>query len=196
MSTGTRTAGSTMDVREALQVSPSDFRLRPYGWLILLRSLPGLVSIVLSGLESVVWAGALLLGSVGADLLVSWHAKRRGWEKHESELEIEGFVDFTCFVWAPLQFGFVLFSPVALVIPAVVFALAGMFRLARFNVEGVVAGGYRGLPVTYNGVLFPIAGLLSHYVDGMAAVAGFDAMLLTLAALMASGRFVTPEVSP
>jgi len=39
--------------------------------------------------------------------------------------------------------------------PAAYFILAAASAWPAFNTEGLVDGRYRGLPVTYNGYLFP-----------------------------------------
>src|SRR5262249_47259424 len=112
-----------------------------------------------------------------------------------SDVQIEGFVDFVSFVWAPLAFVWCGGRPWWLYPVAAVFVLAGMFRLARFNVEGMVRGGYRGLPVTYNAVLLPVAGPGLGRLGEPTATAVLGILLLVVAALMASSRFVVARVS-
>lgn len=73
-----------------------------------------------------------------------------------------------------------------------VFVLAGAFRLARFAAEGLVNGGYRGLPVTYNGYLIPLTGILTATVLPYPGWV-WPAALIALAGLMVSTRFTVPE---
>jgi len=172
---------------------PEAFRPGIFGGLILLRSLPGLAAIALS-LQGRLWAaGAFLVLAVWADVALGWLASRRKWEKGNSQKQIEGFVDFLCFLWAPVQFAVALCPHPALWALVPVFILAGAFRLARFNVEGLVGGRYRGLPVTYNGYLFPLAALASHYLSPRATPFIFGGLFLLLALLMASSVLRIPE---
>jgi phosphatidylserine synthase len=172
---------------------PEAFRPGTLGWLILLRSFPGLAAIALS-LEGRLWAaGAFLALAVWADVALSWLASQRKWAKENSQKQIEGFTDFLCFLWAPVQFTVALCPHPVLwaLVPA--FILAGVFRLARFNVEGLVGGRYRGLPVTYNGYLFPLAALASHYLFPRATPFLFGGLFLLLALLMGSNILRIPE---
>ena len=171
------------------------FLISPLGWLLLGRCLPGLGAIAATAQGLVPLAGFLLLVAAGADLAVDSLAQRRVWLRGPSEVQIEGFVDFLCFVWAPVAFVCSSGRPSWLWLPGAVFVLAGMFRLARFNVEGMVCGGYRGLPVTYSAVILPLAQIaLAPVGRGIAAVV-LGIVLVVTAALMASSRFVVARVS-
>ncbi len=173
---------------------PGTFHLGGFGRAILLRVLPGLAAIGASTLGESLIAGICLVLCVWSDVLVGWLAKKSGWSKQESHVQLEGFVDCVCFIWAPVAFVFSLCQERALVWSAPVFILAGIYRLARFNVEGTVRGGYRGMPVTYNGYWFPLAALAAHYLPPLQPVYLFCGLFLILALLMSSGRFVTPEL--
>jgi phosphatidylserine synthase len=76
-----------------------------------------------------------------------------------------------------------------------VFVAAGAFRLARFNVEGLAGSTYRGLPVTYAGVLVPLAVLVSGWTEVVSQATAVALVLALMAPLMASSRFKTPRVS-
>lgn len=134
-----------------------------------------------------------------ADVALGWLASQRKWAKGNSQKQIEGFADFLCFLWAPVQFTFALCPHPLLLALAPVFILGGVFRLARFNVEDLVKGRYRGLPVTYNGYIFPLAALASHYLfpRGTHFLLGelslFGGLFLVLALLMASSILRIPE---
>jgi phosphatidylserine synthase len=173
---------------------PEAFRPGTIGWLILLRSLPGLATIALS-LQGRLWAaGAFLVFAVWADVALGWLASKRKWAKGNSQKQIEGFTDFLCFLWAPVQFAFAVCPRPALWIFAPCFVLSGAFRLAWFNIEGLVDGRYRGLPVTYNGYLFPLAAMAAHYLLPKASLYLFGGLFLLLAVLMVSTRLRIPEI--
>jgi len=131
---------------------------------------------------------------VWADVALGWLSSQRKWAKGNSQKQIEGFTDFLCFLWAPVQFTVAFCPHPALWVLASVFILAGAFRLARFNVEGLVEGRYRGLPVTYNGYLFPLAALASHFLFPRGTPFLFGGLFLLLALLMASSILRIPEV--
>ena len=137
----------------------TSFRMDRFAWCVLLRFLPGLSCIVLSNLHQSLASGLSLILAVWADAVLGWIARRHGWEKTFTHCQLEGFVDFICFIWAPVEFVLAQNESRLPLYAIPLFILAGCFRLARFNVEGLVAGKYRGLPVTYNGYLFPLVAL-------------------------------------
>lgn len=169
------------------------FQLSSFGRLIGLRSLPGLLAIVSAHRGRAVAAGLLLLVAVAADVLADSVAHRRGWERGPSDVQLEGFVDFVCFGWAPFQLALAVSASAWVAALGLLFVVAGGFRLARFNVEGLRDGGYRGLPITYSGLVVPVAAASG------AGLGATDLLLslafLALAVAMASAHFVTPRVS-
>ena len=78
--------------------------------------------------------------------------------------ELDSLADLMSFGIAPAYFGFSLGlqSPYAFVILAI-FATAGMLRLARFNVLKVK--DFIGVPITTNGLLFPLLYLFQISFD-------------------------------
>lgn len=171
------------------------FQLTPFGSVIGLRSVPGLVAIVAAQRGWAVAAGVLLLVAVAFDVLADSLADRRGWERGPSDVQIEGFVDFVCFGWAPFQLALAVSESAWVVAFGLLFVVAGGFRLARFNVEGLREGGYPGLPITYAGVVVPVAAGLGSILDALSPGPVLSLTFALLAAAMASGRFVTPRVS-
>jgi phosphatidylserine synthase len=169
------------------------FRLDACAIAILARSVPGLASVCLSWSAHPALAAGMLLLAVWSDVVVGWIARRRRWAKLPMHVQIEGFVDFTSFIWAPVQVLIGQHGGVELWIAGPIFVLAGLFRLARFNVEGLVNGGYRGLPVTYNGYLVPLTALGAHYLEPAPASMLCAGVLLVLSALMISKRLKIPE---
>jgi phosphatidylserine synthase len=178
---------------------PGPFIPGYYGFLILARAVPAVAALGLCQAASardpmpLIAAGICLPVCIWADILIAWAARRRGWVKGVSQIQLEGFVDFVCFIWAPAAWILAVSPETLLWAPAGAFVLAGCYRLARFNTEGLVAGRYRGLPVTYNGYLFPAAALARHFLawDGSWF---FGLLFLIVGALMAAGGFSIPEL--
>ena len=169
------------------------FQMSARVWLSMARSLPGILSLAFSGLSRPALAGWSLVVAVWADAAAGWLARRLGSASTASSGQMDGVVDCLCFVAAPACFAMCT-SPRRELAPAiVVFVAAGLFRLARFQVEGLVSGGYRGLPVTYNGYIFPAAALLLFYEPGWDAVLFWYVPLILSAGLMV-GTFRVPEV--
>jgi phosphatidylserine synthase len=172
------------------------FSVTPFGRLLFARSLPGLAGIGFALSGEIVLAGLCLVGASVGDLLVDSWASRRGWRRTESDVQVEGFVDFTCFIWAPVQFGVGLADiRISLWIASGAFVVAGAFRLARFNVEGISRGRYQGLPVTYAGIVVPLVALAAIWTEAFSVTDGVSAALAGMAVLMASGRFTVPRIS-
>ncbi len=171
-----------------------EFRLGPRGPLVAWRSLPGLAAIAFVARHRPLEAGVALVVAAAADLLVALIAARRAWKETEGDVQLEGFVDFVCFVWAPAALGLAMAADWAMLAVVGLFVLAGAYRLARFNVEGTIGGGYRGLPVTYSGVVVPAAAGLGWSVESVGARGILVPTFCILAALMASGRFVMPQL--
>jgi phosphatidylserine synthase len=170
------------------------FRVGRRGQLIALRGVPGVVAIGCAYRELAWWAGTALVVAAAADLAVASVAARRAWRVTESDVQLEGFVDFTCFVWAPVAFALSVAADWPVLAAAAPFVAAGVYRLARFNIEGVVGAGYRGLPVTYSAVAVPAAGLLGSYVAPRSTDMVVAGTLVLLAILMPSSRFITRRV--
>lgn len=176
------------------------FRMDTFAWLTLLRTAPGLASIAFALAARPLYAGIALVLAVWCDAALGFVARRRAWEKGTTHRELDTLVDSVCFVWAPVLFTHACVpaqkSPIAmaaLVLAASIFGLAACFRIWRFNVEGLVNGRYRGLPVTYNGYIFPVAGLVAHYVPALDAAILFDVVFVLTAALMVTTRLSVPE---
>lgn len=176
--------------------APTHFRIEAEGWWVLTRTLLGFVSVIMAEFALEIsrldlWAGLILVVCVWFDTLTGWYFRRRG-PKSPSTSALEIYADVVCFVAAPIQFALALLVslwPLALM---PVFLLAAVYRLARFQVQGLVGKGYVGLPVTYNGYLFPLAGLAIHFASNWAD-AILAVLLVATSALMVSSRFIVPE---
>lgn len=171
------------------------FRLSLVSWLLLGRSAPGLAAIALAAQGSLAGAGLCLVLASLLDLVVDSVAGRLGWPRTATDVQIEGFVDFLTFVWAPSSLVLALSDAWTTILAASVFALGGIVRLSRFNVVGMTDGGYVGLPVTYSGVVVPVLALAASQLDEVSATRCLGGGLVVFAALMVSSRFVTPRVS-
>jgi len=170
------------------------FKLGPMGIAIALRAIPGALAAGLSLDRQHVAAGVCLVLAVWADVAVGYLGKRLGWQKRNSQIQLEGLVDFLCFVIAPLIFCVTLSSSLVVALTALLFLLCGAYRIARFNVEGLnEKGGYSGLPVTYNGYWFPLIALLEWYHPLTPSVVWGGALLL-LSLLMTSRSITIPEL--
>jgi len=168
------------------------FAMTPRMWLCLARSLPAIVALTVSAGGSAL-PGVCLVLAVWADACAGWVARRAGWSQSPAGVALEGLVDCVSFVAEPAAFVASLCPRRELVPALALFVLGGIYRLARFQVEGLVSGGYRGLPVTYNGYSFPAAALALFYLPGWNAFAVWCVLLPLVAGLMVS-TFIVPEV--
>lgn len=162
-------------------------------WASLGRSLPGVAALIFSVWGSPLAAAVCLVLAVWIDVIVSWWARRAGRAQTELGISIENLADCVCFVAAPAAFALSGCMDRRIAAPLFVFALAGIFRLARFQLEGLVHGGYRGLPVTYNGYLFPALALILFHWPLWNSLLVWGPFLLIVSALMVS-KFVVPEM--
>lgn len=175
-------------------MAAGDFKPGPLGYAILLRALPGALAAGFALERRHVAAGICLVLAVWADVAVGFLAGRMGWRKGDSQIQLEGLVDFLCFVVAPIVFCVTLDSSRVVALSSLLFLLCGAYRIARFNVEGLnEKGGYTGLPVTYNGYWFPLIALLEPY-HPLAPNLVWGGVLLLLSLLMTTRNLNVPEL--
>jgi phosphatidylserine synthase len=138
---------------------------------------------------------ALLILCVWLDALAGWVGRSQGWIKGPLDIQMEGFSDALCFVVTPalLVASAVNYRPLPMLILPV-FVVAGVWRLARFNVGGPLTHGYVGLPVTYNGYWVPAAVAIGQHWHGIPETVWYGLVLGVVSALMTSRRFVIPEL--
>jgi len=172
---------------------PAKFEMTPRSWASLARTVPGIVALVLSGLGNSFAAGCCLVLAVWADAIAVWCARRAGWRDTPTVVRLEALVDCVSFVAAPAALVASLCHRVEVTPAIVVFVLAGLYRLARFQIEGMVNGGYRGLPVTYSGYIIPAAALALFYLPDWSGVLVWSVLLPVVAMLMVS-KFIVPEI--
>jgi CDP-diacylglycerol--serine O-phosphatidyltransferase len=175
-------------------MAAGEFKLGPPGRAILLRAIPGALAAGFALDQQHAVAGICLVLAVWSDIAVGFLAGRMGWHKTVSHIQVEGLVDFLCFVVAPLVFCFTLNSSSVVALSSLLFLLCGAYRIARFNVEGLnEKGGYTGLPVTYNGYWFPLIALLEWY-HTLAPNLVWGGTLMLLSFLMTARNLNVPEL--
>lgn len=99
-------------------------------------------------------APILLLAAVFFDYFDGKTAKIRRIE-NEFGKELDSLADIISFGVAPAVFVFVMFNDMAFLFAYIIFLLAGITRLARFNVTQKL-DYFEGMPITVNGVIFPV----------------------------------------
>ena len=163
--------------------------------LIFGRCLPGIFSCGFS-LQNHHWmAAGMLILAVWLDVATGFFMKKRKGDQNSFMKEVEGFVDFSSFIVAPALFVISFSMHPFLLSSLILFVFAGMFRISRFNLEGLIEGRYyRGLPVTYNGYLFPLAGMIFHYCSVLKSPWGWSFFLLTISWGMIAGKIKIPEL--
>ncbi|MCB1376930.1 MAG: hypothetical protein KDK89_00960 [Alphaproteobacteria bacterium] len=161
------------------------------GW-VMTRAVLGLAATAAALSSWLAGAGAMLVACVWSDAATGFVFRRRG-PKSPSVGALETLADAACFVAAPLA---LLVAATeahhAAIAVAPIFFLAAIHRMARFNVEGLAEGRYAGLPVTYNGYIFPAAAILSWLIPAW-TVPIFAAVTLIVSGLMMSRRLSVPE---
>lgn len=175
-----------------MEAAERTFEMTRRAWLSLARLLPGILVLVSSALGQPWMASSCLVIAVWADAVAGWCARRAHWSQTPSGIQIEALVDCICFVAAPAAFAMCVCPRPELAIAIAIFVVAGVFRLARFQAEGLIRGGYRGLPVTYNGYIFPGTAVALLHFGGWNAWPVWSVLLLMVAGLMVS-TVVVPE---
>lgn len=158
-----------------------------------LRCTPGFASLVMSWTGRTAWAAGFLVLAVWADAAAGVIARRRKWPARPEHVHLDALVDLTCFVWAPAQFFAVVDPSIPVLSAILLFAFVGIYRMARFRAEGLMDGKYRGLPVTYNGYLIPLAALAAKHAGPSWDTEIRVAALVLAAALMVSSKLRIPE---
>lgn len=170
---------------------PGTFVMTPRGWATLGRCVPALVAVPATGTGRPLVAATALVLAVWSDVLVVQIARRFHWPATLSTGQLDALVDCVSFVAVPAMCVLALVPGWTLLAGVLVFVAAGLFRLARFQAEGLVQGGYRGMPVTYNGYLFPAAIVVIHVTPTASPLWWYVPLLLS-AGLMV-GTFIVPE---
>lgn len=92
--------------------------------------------------------------------------------KAESDIgfQLDSLADVVSFGVAPAVFVYSIFQDTIVLIVAACFVLAGAFRLARFNAIAGKVKGFVGMPITMNGLIFPVLYLFNANMTVMLIV--------------------------
>jgi len=135
----------------------------------------GLVSIFFA-LQGEIGISALLILAAVAFDFIDGRIARCLKQQNEFGKQLDSLSDVVSFGVAPAVFGYAqgLTSWYAVII-LVAFASCGMLRLARFNISN--SKGFIGVPITVNGVLFPVIygifGIFNQYILILYLVMGY-----------------------
>jgi CDP-diacylglycerol--serine O-phosphatidyltransferase len=154
----------------------------------------GMVSMVLVLEGRLLWAGTLILVGVLADT-VDGKIARATQSSSRFGVELDSLADMVCFGVAAALFAYQLLrlyqlSILASLVAVLPVPIAGVFRLARFNLQPVKTGNEDytlGLPITVAGAILALAGLSDlHYSASLFPVWTTVLLPLALALLMIS----------
>ena len=122
--------------------------------LTFVNLISGLLCIFFAAIGFFKIAAALLLVSVAFDYFDGKSAKKRN-IANDFGKELDSLADIVSFGITPAVFIFLIFKDIRFVLVYIIYLLAGIIRLARFNVVNK-SGYFEGMPITVNGVLVPI----------------------------------------
>ncbi|MBW2980940.1 CDP-diacylglycerol--serine O-phosphatidyltransferase [Candidatus Woesearchaeota archaeon] len=134
-----------MDLTKLLKISDA---------LTLLNVVSGLLCIFFAIIGKPEIAAVLLLIAVGFDYFDGKSAKKRGIE-NEFGKELDSLADIISFGIAPCVFVFLLVKDIRFALVYILYILAGVIRLARYNIAEATAY-FEGMPITVNGVAVPL----------------------------------------
>lgn len=138
------------------------------------------------------WSLICLISAGICDMLdgtVAIMCGRRTDEEKMYGIQIDSLADAISFVALPVAIMFGMgHTDVMSIAVCVFFVLAGLIRLAHFNVMASISeqDTFTGLPVSSSCVLIPLLWLLSRYLDGVAMDAVTDVALILTAILFVS----------
>lgn len=135
--------------------------LRLPDYFSLMNVVSGLMSIYSSINKNFVFSSIFLLFAVLFDFL---DGKVARFTKKSSKLgfDIDSLADVISFGVAPAVMIMTLFNQWYVLASGIFLVICGLLRLARFNISEI-KGGYEGMPITFNGVLFPMLYFLTYY---------------------------------
>lgn len=132
--------------------------------MILKKFIPNILTLLnlASGFLAIIFALSQQFQTAAIFMLVSFVLDADGFVarllKAESEIgmQLDSLADVVSFGVAPAVFVYSLFQDTIVLIVAACFVLAGAFRLARFNALAGKVKGFVGMPITMNGLIFPV----------------------------------------
>ena len=160
-----------------------------------LRAAPAYAAVIFALTHHYALPALLLALSVVCDGIFGMLKKRFACRDNLMQSHLEGLTDFFAFGVCPAMFCILAAPGIIVYAAAFVFLCAGIFRIARFNCEGLRGGYYRGLPITYNGYIVPCVYFFARgfhlelYLTGI-----FSVMLAIVSVLMVSSAFKVKEV--
>lgn len=122
--------------------------------LTFVNVISGFLCILFAALDNFRMAAILLFVAVLFDYFDGKSAKKRN-IANEFGKELDSLSDIISFGVAPAVFTFLLLKDMRFVLIFVLYLLAGVIRLARFNVVKT-HGHFEGMPITANGVVIPL----------------------------------------
>ncbi len=147
-------------------------------FITLLNGASGVLCIFLAVLGHYPFSAMALFLSVIFDYYDGKSAKKRG-TANDFGRELDSLCDIISFGVAPATFVFLLFEDVLFIPIYLIFILAGLIRLARFNTIKT-EGSFEGLPIPINGIIIPVL-YFCHVPDKV-----FYAYFIRAAVLMVS----------
>ncbi|MBU1202058.1 MAG: CDP-diacylglycerol--serine O-phosphatidyltransferase [Nanoarchaeota archaeon] len=121
----------------------------------LLNLTSGFVSILFAVNDKFLMASVFIILSVVLDFFDGRVARYLGTES-ELGAQLDSLSDLVSFGVAPAVLMYLVFNNDILGLLLVIFVLCGAFRLARFNILRKKVKGFIGMPITINGVIFPV----------------------------------------
>ena len=115
----------------------------------------GIISILFAIKGEYNRASLMLFLAVVSDYFDGKIAKIMG-QQNEFGKELDSLADTVSFGVAPAIFGFTLIQTPLAIISFTVFLFCGILRLARYNIMNL-KGAFQGMPITWNGILIPLA---------------------------------------
>lgn len=154
--------------------------LRLPDYFSLMNVVSGMMSIYSSINQNYFFSAVFLLFAVLFDFLDGKVARLT---KKSSKLgfDIDSLADVISFGVAPAVMIISIFNHWLILSSGIFLVLCGLLRLARFNVTEI-KGGYEGMPITFNGIIFPFVYFMILYkliplnlylISGIAIVSGF-----------------------
>jgi len=123
--------------------------------LTLINLALGFLSIIFSFNHQFTLSAVLILVAVFFDFLDGQIARTFHMES-KIGIELDSLADLVSFGIAPAVMMHAIFQSDVLMIILVFYVLASAFRLARFHVLKSKIEGFLGMPITVNGLLFPV----------------------------------------
>lgn len=137
--------------------------ITPPDCVTLLNVIAGVLAIFFIIQKHITIACYLILACVVFDFLDGKLARWFGWE-HDFGAQLDSLADIISFGLAPAVLGFALLEQNWQTTTVLIFFVCcGILRLARFNIikQKSKKRTYEGLPITFNGIIFPLAVLFS-----------------------------------